>query len=261
MKRIFTLLATMATAFTLHAAPITGTLTLDGFQYGSAKAGTMTYNAPGFGGIQSTSAGVGGLLGTFTTSSDPLGSEWLLWCIELFAPTANFGQGVNYTQNTPGVGPLGTFSAQQQSLLEKLFVKQVSTTGQIADDVQTSAAVQLAIWEILYSGAGFGNLHTTNNAFQNTNAFWTNSVGGARTEAESILSGLDTFDTTGWNVTFTSFNNGGSKGGKQDFLSANVEFGGSCQLGNECAVPEPTPLALAGVGLLALGFAARRKKA
>lgn len=260
MKRFFTLLATVATAMSLHAAPVTGTLTLDGFQYGSAKSGTMTYNAPGIGGITNTNANVSGLLGTFTTGSDPLGSEWLLWCIELFAPTGNFGQGVEYTQNQPGVGPSGTFTSQQQSLLEKLFVKQVSTNGVIADDVQTSAAVQLAIWEILYSGTGFGNLHTSNNLLQNSNSFWSTSLGGARTEAESLLAGLDTFDTTGWNVTFTSFNNGGSKSGKQDFLSADVQFGGSCQLGNECDVPEPTPLALAGIGLLALGFAARRKK-
>lgn len=251
MKRFISTIALAITALSVHAAnagPVSGNLILNGFQYAGAPSGKVTVNEPGFGGIDSTTTRAGGLNGTFSNLSGS--SNWLLFCIELLVPSAAFGVPVEYALTSPAIGGLQEpFTSLQRSRLEKLFVKQVATTGQIADDAVTSAAVQLAVWEILHSDVGFGNLQLSNTNSQNTNGLWTASFNGARAEAESILFGLDSFNTTGWNVTLTSFNNGGFKDGKQDFLSAQVTS----------AVPEPSSLALILAGLFSMSMIVRKK--
>ena len=273
MKRFFTLLATMATAVALQAAPISsGTLTLGGFQHGSAPTGKVTINEPGLLGLEtSKTIGVSGINGSYDDGSSFGPVNFLLWCIE---PMVDAVSGTVYDFNAPGLNIFNNaFSATQQTRLQNLFSKQFDVHGlNFADDVQTSAAVQLSVWEILYDNTtGFGDLSGVPFLETvlgiDTNGFWANTaLLAARTEAEAILAGIDNYvGASGNTFNISSFNHtDGIKPGSQDFITVDIDFGGGCQGTPDCDpnnVPEPTPLALAGLGLLALGVASKRKKA
>jgi hypothetical protein len=267
MKKVLASAALALAAFAAAATPVVGNLTLEGYQYGSAPVGTVTVNPSGLFNNHSTTLGVSGLSGTFTTSNDPIGDSFTLWCLEVFAPTANFGEAASYTQNTPGLAGYSTaFTASQTSRLTNLFAKEMSAYGAIGGtSVLQSAATQLAVWEILYdTTSGFGDL--TGNLLEqaglkDTNGFWAGSLAGARTEAESLLAGIDSYNGSAWNITMNSLNNGGSKTGLQDFLYVSVSAGCSeVTCGPVTNVPEPGSVALLGAGLMAVGFVHRRRK-
>lgn len=266
MKRIMTAIAAAALSAVCAAGPISGTLTLTGMEFANAPTGTMTVDPPGWLNLnaQSTTSLVGAVTGVFDDGFFP--QSILAYCIELFAPTGNFGQSLAYTQNqNPHLAAFGqAFSATQQSLLDKQFVKQFVNFGGVNADATASAAMQLAIWEIVYDGGNAGDLSAGLFGL-GAGEFYSSSVNGARTVAESLLAGLGSYDTTGFTVSYASYNNGGSKAGYQDLLTAQVTPGSSCPLGNpECdpnTVPEPDSLALIGASLFGLGLVTRRRQA
>jgi hypothetical protein len=243
-------------AFAASATAVNGSLTINGYEHAGAPVGTMTIDPAGWLNLnaQNTTAGVGALDVTFD------GTSYLAYCIELMAPTANFGQAKNYTMNTaPALAPFGTlFSASQESRLTKLFVK---NGGVGSFDATGSAAMQLAIWEIMYDDSNFGDLSAGLFGL-GAGEFYSTAAGGARSAAETLIAGLDSYDTTGYSVGFASFNNGGNKVGKQDFLTASVTETFSCNQG-DCGptnVPEPSSLALMFAGLAAAAVATKRRK-
>lgn len=268
MKKILSTLAALTlavSAFTASAAPVSGQLTLIGTEYAGAPVGTMTIDPPGLLNFnaRSTTFGVGALKASFNDGSNVASPELILYCIELFAPTGNFGQAVNYSQETDaGLQP---FSFTQADRLNKLFAKDFDLNGGVNAGALQSAAMQLAVWEILYDdNANFGDLSA--GAFGlGAGEFYSTSTGGARAIAENMLFGLDTYAST-TSFSFATFNNGGSKLGKQDFLTASINAGDSCGIGNvtpECGgeVPEPGTFGLMAAAFGALLVTRRRKTA
>lgn len=260
MKSILAAIALATATLVASAAPVT----LTGYQFGTAPTGTMTVNPSGLFNNQSITASVSGL--TAFMNNDPFESV-LLWCVEIFAPTAAFGTSAEYSVNTnPALSMYGQpFTAQQQTRLGNLFAKSFDTTFNIGGNSATeSAGTQLAIWEILYdTTTGFGDL--SGNLFEqigllDTNGFWSTGLGGARGYAEGLLSGIDTYvGQTKWDITSYSNGDGPKGGGLQNFISVKQNFGDSCQIGNDCnTVPEPGSLALIGISLIGLGLATRR---
>lgn len=254
MKRILSAIALAVAAFSASATPVPGTLTLSGFEHSPTPSGVVQDS------VSLIGAGVGALNATFTDTA-PFGLvdvPFLLYCIELHAPSPNFAQSVAYTMNSnPALGTFGNpFTATEQARLDKLFVKQFATTGVNTNaDAVASAAMQLAVWEIITETGS--TLSLNGGSFK--------VAGGLTAEkaaANALLLNLDSYSTTGYTVNFTSFNNGGNKVGLQDFLAVSVAPGGSCTLGN-CdvpSVPEPTSLSLAMAGLAMFGIGALRRR-
>ena len=264
MKKFILSAAALLFAGAVMAGPVNGQLTIVGYEHGLAPTGTMTLNPPGPSNTRTVTAGVSALKMDFVpTGGDPLfdSESFLAYCIELFAPTANFGVAVNYTQNTaPALGALNNpLTSLQESRLTKLFVKNGTPDGSTAN-AASSAAMQLAIWEIIYDETNFGDLSAGVFGL-GAGQFYSTPVDGARAAAENLIAGLDSYNTNGFTGTFTSFNNGGAKSGKQDFLSFSLNSGGGCEDfgGGACEIPEPGSFALAGLGLLGLGLVRRRK--
>src|SRR5574343_549294 len=193
MKSILTAIALATATLVASATPVT----LTGYQFGTAPTGTMTVNPSAQFNNKSITSSVSGL--TAELNNDPFDTV-LLWCVEIFAPTAAFGSTAEYTLNSnPAVSMYGQpFTSLQQSRLSNLFAKSFDMTFSIGGTNATqSAGTQLAIWEILYdTTSGFGDL--TGNlleqaGFLDTNGFWSTGLGGARSYAESLLSGIDSY--------------------------------------------------------------------
>ena len=263
MKHILSSVALAVMAMSAHADSVPVLLTINGFEHGTALSGTMTIDPVGLSNTDSISA-TGAVSALDITVNDGIFTQnFLAYCIELLAPTANFGVPAEYTMNSnPFLGAFSIpYSVRQQDRLTKLFVKNALTAGGTFSggtaDKTASAAMQLSIWEIIYDDANFGDLSA--GAFGvNAGEFYSTSVSGARAVAENLMFGLDTYNIGNYTVSFTSFNAGGAKSGQQDFLSASLNAGDSCTIGNDCEVPEPNSLAIGATGLMGLVFLRRR---
>lgn len=115
---------------------------------------------------------------------------------------------------------------------------------------QAGAALQLAIWEVLYEKGGLGYSIDQNNAIPNANEFYVSSVNaGVRSLANTMLSSTwniedHNLETTFWNAV----NADGTPRRSQDLI------------GPISAVPEPTTLIAGGLLLLPFLASSLRRK-
>ena len=189
---VFALL--MASVGMAHAESVT--LRYDGFQYGS-NTGTLT--RPGASTVSSAIGGfdmnvIGNVAGGLTTFSDKNSTystsssspSILAWCVDIYHSLDTQNNTVYSVKSATDL--TADFNARRVDNLQALFNQHYKDvlTASSATAAKVSAAMQLAIWEILFETSSTFDLD--NGGFKVTGS----GSAAARTLAESWLAGLDT---------------------------------------------------------------------
>lgn len=259
MKRFLTSLALAVATFASAAGPITTeiSLTRGAYEYTPTVAGNVAVGgvqifgpiwigADRFNGIN-----IGAMKGFLPDVDEPNfpGPSFLMFCADLYNGAARIGTAVNYDKidYVNGTSPYDKIG--------KIFT---ANGGLASTDASSSAAMQLAIWNVLYDN----DADVKNGTFRI-------GIGGTTgshvaDKANSLLAAANSLTSSQWDVSLLSDNgkpyNG--KKGYQDFVTGTFNPGNSCGIGNDVcnAVPEPDALALMGGGLVALAFVQRRRR-
>lgn len=199
-------------------------LVADGYQIGS-ESFTLTATPPPV----ANPVPAGGFVGRIgpNPGPNPPTTPLLFWCVQL---TETFSFGTVYGNYTSS--PLGN------TLLSQLFTE---VGGSVAANstIDSSAAFQLSIWEILFEGGTYGGLNVSSGNFQAT------GNAAVITQANIWLAGL-TASSPATTALFLL-----SSPDHQDFITdTNTPL---------LQTPEPGSLALLGIGILAAMFAMRRR--
>ena len=198
-----------------------------GFANGS-KSVNYTLTAPNV--AKSSSANAGG----FATVLNG-GPTFTSYCVDLYE-TISFSDPAytNYSLVDGSAHFIAPHAAADADI-GKLF-----SAGHVVNNATTSAAFQIAIWEIAFETSGSYNLGTGTATFSGGTA----ASSGALTLATSWLGslGANTMDVK----VLESLTSRNIKG-HQDVVFAQ-------------AVPEPSTYALMAAGLMSLGFVARRRQ-
>jgi PEP-CTERM motif len=207
------------------------TVSLPDFAYGSltvtANVSGVTRNAAGAFGAADEPAGA------FSTSVNG-GPSFLSYCIDLTQPAAL--RGAPDSSYTRVAGSSYTFeNPAAASSLSKLF----TFAGSLVNSAATSAAFQLAVWEIIYESPSNAYSMTTGRA-----SFGTQDVrdAGTVTLAGNWLNALSSTPATSPISILASTN------------SQDLVYGGAT-----APIPEPSTYALMIAGLAGVGFVARRR--
>jgi PEP-CTERM motif len=183
--------------------------------------------ANNYGGVAGQFSGAMGSAGNRTgrTASASASTSFTAYCVEL---SQNFAFSVDYDYTM--VSGLSYFGADKASDLSRLFF---AAQNFVVDGI-TSAALQAAVWEIVYEDASSYDLGSgTFTGSGNASAFAT---------VNSFLTKLDSYSDAYYQLGVLV------NGQRQNFVVPTP-------------VPEPGTWALMAAGLGALGFIARRRKA
>jgi hypothetical protein len=165
----------------------------------------------------------GGFTGTFG------GTPILFWCADLMR-TFSFGTSYDYTA-----------SLYTNTNLSRLFTE-VGGSAAATATTNSSAAFQLAIWEILFEGTTVSPYSLSTGDFKVTNDYGNTA---AVTLANQWLAALGSFAPTTTLVWLSNDTH-------QNFITDTT-------IPSRLLVPEPLPLSLVGLGLLAMIFVTRRQ--
>jgi len=175
--------------------------------------------------------GAGGFYGTWDPGSGPV--PIIFWCIEL---NQYFNPGQSYGNSNYGASQLAN------SLLSRLFTEVGGSSGALTDAMH-SAAFQLAVWDIVYDqGSDLGGVSPDP---LHTGSFLVTSGDPAAVwQANYWLTHLPPTGT----YDLSEFHSGTN----QDFITDSGTPGRQ-------QLPEPSPLPLLGVGLVAMLVTLRRR--
>jgi hypothetical protein len=202
------------------------TVTLPGYAFGAPLA--VTVNVTGL-----TVGTVNEGAGAFTTSVNG-GASFLSYCIDLTQPVAVGGAADSSYTRVDG-GSYSFANPGAAASLSKLF----TFAGSLVNSNSTSAAFQLAVWEIIYESPTNAYAMGAGNAvFGVQDARETATL----TLADSWLNALSTTSATAPISILSSAN------------SQDLVYGGAT-----APIPEPSTYALMIAGLAGLGFVARRR--
>lgn len=184
------------------------------------------------------------------------GLDFKAFCIDIFN-TVNVGSTYSYNETAL---PVPAWSTLAENRINYLFNTYVTP---LADN--TPAAFQLALWEVINEGDS-NNLSLTNGDFKANGG----NLGTAQYSAVEAL--LHDIQTNGSGPSTADYNYTFYEGSPASAMPATFampapaqmlmswEAKGICE-GDDCFttdVPEPMPLALLGIGLLAIGFVLRK---
>jgi hypothetical protein len=185
------------------------------------------------------------------------GREMVTYCIQVFE-SASVGDTVTYTQTTdlttvpeapPAPGPMAGFQVNMVQDLYSRFIDQ--KTGKIASGTSldaysysvASSAFQLVLWEIVHENFDATTAESAGDQLSmDTGAFQSENGTGIAGQAASVI--ISELGEDGWGSIGDKLI-GLSSPDKQDQLTV---------------VPLPTPVLLAGIGLLGAGIVRRRMK-
>lgn len=223
MKQILSPLVLSLAAASAVAAPTTtpGDLSLNSFEW-AAPGGTVA------GPLGPVSAGIGALRVSF---DDGFGSQpFLAYCVDLYSAAGTFNTAYQYNKIDFSQGDFAaSLEPANITALSKLFT---FNGGASNTNATTSAGMQLAVWELLYDGAG-GSL-TTGNFKAGT------APAASIAWANTLLTGSAS-TVAGYSITLFADEAYSFKPTHQNFITATANFGGGCELTNSCDTPPPVP--------------------
>jgi PEP-CTERM motif len=221
--------------------PLVGALAIAGPAFGiTVNMTDFTYTPPSvvtvndannaannYGGVAGQFSGaMGSAAGSAARSaSATAGASFTAYCVEL---SQNFAFGVTYDYTM--VSGVSYFGADKASDLSRLFF---AAQGFVVDGI-TSAALQAAIWEVVYETGASYDL--------GSGSFTGSGNAGAFATVNSFLENLDSYSDAYYQLGVLV------NAQRQNFVVPTP-------------VPEPGTWALMAAGLGALGFMARRRKA